>query len=148
MILSKFLQYLTESSTVDKALSNKSKKTGISKTILKKVYNRGLAAWRTGHLPGVTQHQWAMARVNSFATKGKGTWGGSDSDLAKKVNEEIVKSGDKWKVFPKKAKSGKKRKALGTHSTREKALSQLRAIEISKNENVVYSFLDYLKNKL
>jgi hypothetical protein len=70
---------------VDKALSNKSEKTGIAKGILKKVYNRGLAAWRTGHRPGVSQHQWAMARVNSFATKGKGTWGKADKDLAKKV---------------------------------------------------------------
>ena len=70
---------------VDIALKKKAEKTGISKTILKKVYNRGLAAWRTGHRPGVTQHQWAMARVNSFATKGKGTWGKADKDLAKQV---------------------------------------------------------------
>lgn len=74
-------------SEVDKALSNKAEKTGISKGILKKVYNRGLAAWRTGHRPGVSQHQWAMARVNSFATKGKGTWGKADKDLAKKVKQ-------------------------------------------------------------
>ena len=70
---------------VDAALKKKAEKTGISKTILRKVYNRGLAAWRTGHRPGVTQHQWAMARVNSFATKGKGTWGKADKDLAKQV---------------------------------------------------------------
>lgn len=70
---------------VDTALKAKAEKTGISKTILKKVYNRGLAAWRTGHRPGVTQHQWAMARVNSFATKGKGTWGKADKDLAKQA---------------------------------------------------------------
>jgi len=72
---------------VDAALKTKAEKTGISKTILKKVYNRGLAAWKTGHRPGVSQHQWAMARVNSFATKGKGTWGKADKDLAKKVRE-------------------------------------------------------------
>ena len=80
---------------VDKALANKAEKTGISKGILKKVYNRGLAAWRTGHRPGVSQHQWAMARVNSFATKGKGTWGKADKDLAKKVravNEDYDQS--------------------------------------------------------
>jgi outer membrane cobalamin receptor len=28
-------------------------------------YRAGLAAWLTGHRPGVSQHQWAMARVNS-----------------------------------------------------------------------------------
>jgi hypothetical protein len=68
----------------EKALKNKSKETGISYGILKEVYDRGLAAWRTGHRPGVTQHQWAMARVNSFTTKGK-TWSTADKDLAKKV---------------------------------------------------------------
>jgi hypothetical protein len=63
----------------------------------------------------------------------------------KKVNEEIVKSGDKWKVFPKKPASGeKKRKALGTHSTKEKAVAQLRAIEISKNENYLVMFDDWV----
>jgi hypothetical protein len=88
-------------SDVDKALTNKSKKTGISTGILKKVYNRGLAAWRTGHRPGVGQHQWAMARVNSFATKGKGTWGKADKDLAKKVravNEEYDQSTDMYSL--------------------------------------------------
>lgn len=56
--------------SVDKALKNKSEKTGISLTILRQVYNRGLAAWRTGHRPGVHQHQWAMGRVNSFIVGG------------------------------------------------------------------------------
>ena len=53
--------------------------------ILKQVYNRGLAAYKTGHRPGATAPQWAMARVNSFVTKSKGTWGGADKDLAAKV---------------------------------------------------------------
>ena len=68
-----FLEYLVESSNSDTALKNKSEKTGIPKGILKQVYNRGLAAWKTGHRPGVGQHQWAMARVNSFVTGGKTT---------------------------------------------------------------------------
>ena len=53
--------------------------------ILRKVYNRGLAAYKTGHRPGASQHQWAMARVNSFTTKSSGTWGKADKDLAAKV---------------------------------------------------------------
>ena len=53
--------------------------------ILKQVYNRGLAAYKTGHRPGATAPQWAMARVNSFVTKSKGTWGGADKDLQRKV---------------------------------------------------------------
>jgi hypothetical protein len=81
-----FMEQISESQ-VDAALKSKSEKSGISKSILKKVYDRGLAAWRTGHRPGVTQHQWAMARVNSFATKGKGTWGKADKDLAQKVRK-------------------------------------------------------------
>lgn len=85
-------EHILESNS-DKALKDKAEKSGIPKGILKQVYNRGLAAWRTGHRPGVTQHQWAMARVNSFATKGKGTWGKADKDLAAKVRELNEASG-------------------------------------------------------
>ena len=53
--------------------------------ILKKVFDRGVAAWRTGHRPGTTPVQWGLARVNSFATKSPGTWGKADKDLADKV---------------------------------------------------------------
>jgi len=66
-------------------LKNKAEKTGMPLGILKKVYDRGVAAWRTGHRPGTTPQQWGMARVNSFVTKSSGTWGKADSDLAAKV---------------------------------------------------------------
>ena len=66
-------------------LKNKAEKTGISYSILKQVYDRGMAAYKTGHRPGTTSQQWAFARVNSFVTKSKGTWGGADKDLAAKV---------------------------------------------------------------
>ena len=68
-----------------KGLKNKAEKTGMPYSILKKVYDRGMAAWRGGHRPGTTQQQWAFARVNSFVTKSSGTWGGADKDLAKQV---------------------------------------------------------------
>ena len=68
-----------------KAVQNKAKKTGMPYSILKQVYNRGMAAWKGGHRPGATPQQWALARVNSFVTKSSGTWGGADKDLAKKV---------------------------------------------------------------
>ena len=68
-----------------KAVRNKADKTGMPYSILKKVYDRGMAAWKGGHRPGATQQQWALARVNSFVTKSSGTWGGADKDLAKKV---------------------------------------------------------------
>lgn len=67
------------------AIADKAKASGISAATLRKVYNRGMAAWKTGHRPGATQQQWGYARVNSFITKGKGTWGKADKDLAKKV---------------------------------------------------------------
>ena len=68
-----------------KGLKNKSEKSGMPYGILKKVYDRGMAAWRGGHRPGASQQQWAFARVNSFITKSSGTWGGADKDLAAKV---------------------------------------------------------------
>jgi len=62
-------------------LKKKAEKSGISYGTLKKVYDRGMAAWRTGHRPGTTPQQWAFARVNSYITKGKGTYHGADKDL-------------------------------------------------------------------
>jgi len=71
-------------------LAKKAEKSGIPVGILRQVYNRGMAAWKTGHRPGANQQQWAYARVNSFITKGKGTWGGADKDLASRVRKESV----------------------------------------------------------
>jgi len=67
------------------ALRDKADKTNMPYSILKQVYDRGMAAWKGGHRPGAGQHQWALARVNSFVTKSSGTWGGADKDLAAKV---------------------------------------------------------------
>jgi hypothetical protein len=61
------------SSPVHKALKKKSDKTGFPLGILKQVWRKGYAAWKTGHIPGTTPQQWAMARVNSFVTGGKTT---------------------------------------------------------------------------
>lgn len=84
-----------------KGLAAKAAKSGISLSTLKKVYARGIAAWRTGHRPGTTPQQWGMARVNSYITKGK-TYHTADKDLheetKKKDNDvdidELVKSFD------------------------------------------------------
>ena len=67
-----------------KSLPDIAKATGISKGILQEVYDRGMAAWRTGHRPGASQQAWGMARVHSFVMKGK-TWKTADADLARKV---------------------------------------------------------------
>lgn len=59
--------------------------TGIRKSILQKVYNKGLAAWSTGgHRPGASQHAWAMARVQSFVLGGP-TAKGPDKKLAQQA---------------------------------------------------------------
>jgi len=73
-----------------KGLAAKAEKSGMPQSVLRSVYNRGMAAWKTGHRPGTTPQQWAMARVNSFTTKSSGTWGGADKDLAAKVRKEDV----------------------------------------------------------
>ena len=72
----------------DKSLKKKADKSGISVGILKQVFKRGVKAWQTGHRPGTTAVQWGHARVNSFITKGSGTWGKADKDLADKVRGE------------------------------------------------------------
>ena len=74
------------SAKTKKALANKAKEArGKGKKVtaghLGRVYKRGLAAYKTGHRPGTTQHQWAMARVNSVLTGGK----------AAKVDKDIMK---------------------------------------------------------
>ena len=71
-------------------LAAKSKKSGVSLSTLKTVYKRGVAAWNSGHRPGTTPQQWGMARVNSYITKGKGTYHGADKDLREDDVEEAM----------------------------------------------------------
>jgi len=76
---------ITEESALkeaDEALKKKSEKSGISYGTLKKVYNRGMAAWKTGHRPGTTPQQWGYARVNAFIVKKKKGGLNHDKDLA------------------------------------------------------------------
>ena len=72
----------------NEGLKKKAEKSGMPLGILRQVYNRGIAAWKTGHRPGTTPQQWGFARVNSFITKSSGTWGKADADLAAKVRKE------------------------------------------------------------
>lgn len=80
-----FEDFGVQEGNVKAALQKKADKSGMPYAILKKVFDRGVAAWRTGHRPGTTPTQWGLARVNSFATKSPGTWGKADKDLAAKV---------------------------------------------------------------
>ena len=78
----------------ENALRKKSKESGISYGILKKVFDRGMGAYKTNPgsvRPNVTSpQQWAFARVNSFIKGGK-TRTTADADLWKQhsKNEEI-----------------------------------------------------------
>jgi len=124
-------------SNPDKSLNDKSKKSGISVGILKQVFKRGVKAWQTGHRPGTTAVQWGHARVNSFITKGKGTWGKADSDLAAKVRGEAVSPAQQAAIAISKKKSGKYKTEDAVD--RAKELADLKAkhkkeVEDEKNE--------------
>jgi hypothetical protein len=66
------------------SLEQKAAATGVPVRFLRESYNRGLAAWRTGHRPGATQQQWGYARVHSFLLCGK-TARSTDSDLRREA---------------------------------------------------------------
>ncbi len=70
----------------DSSISAKAEKSGISVGTLRKVYNRGVAAWNSGHRPGTTPQQWGHARVNSYINKGK-TYHTADKDLREDVED-------------------------------------------------------------
>jgi hypothetical protein len=108
--MSDYLDTQVESVELDEkieGLVKKSEKSGMSYSILKKVYDRGMAAWKTGHRPGTTPQQWAMARVNSFTTKSAGTWGKADKDLAKQVEQIEEACWDGYKQVGMKKKGDK-----------------------------------------
>ena len=69
-----------------KSLKAKAKATGVPLKYLKTCYNRGMAAWRTGHRPGATEQQWGYARVASLLVCGK---------TAKKPDSDIVRNAKK-----------------------------------------------------
>ena len=74
-----------------KAIAKKAKASGKPASILRKVYKRGLAAYASGHRPGMSQHAWAMARVNSYLRGGP----------ARKVDSDIkegVEHGTQFKM--------------------------------------------------
>jgi hypothetical protein len=68
--------------------------TGVPKDLLQKSFDRGMAAWRTGHRPGATEQQWGYARVASLLLCGK-THYGPDADLVRAARTRSAK-GRKW----------------------------------------------------
>ncbi len=72
---------------IETALKTKAEETGVPIGLIRIIMRRGMAAWKTGHRPGASEQQWGYARVNAFLTKGDGTWGGADKDVAKEVRD-------------------------------------------------------------
>jgi hypothetical protein len=65
-----------------KSLPEKAAASGVPLRFLVESYNRGMAAWRTGHRPGATQQQWGYARVHSLLLCGK-TYHTTDADIVR-----------------------------------------------------------------
>ena len=140
----------------DKSLQKKADKSGMPVGVLKQVYKRGVAAWKGGHRPGTTPEQWGHARVNSFVTKSKGTWGGADQDLAKKVqgkSESIEEAVDIKKALKKvKGLTKKQLEVLSTMNTTQisvvvnqlSSLVMSEAIEEGKLVTDWRSILEYI----
>lgn len=79
-----------------KSLEEKSEASGVPLSYLKESYNRGMAAWRTGHRPGATQEQWGYARVHSLLMCGK-TFHTTDSDIVKEAKSKSTNARKWWK---------------------------------------------------
>ena len=127
------------------ALKSKASKSGHSYGTLKKVYNRGVAAWKTGHRPGTTPQQWGYARVNAFIAKQKsGKKLDHDTDLA---NEYIPERGsDYLRLANVSMKKGDMKKAImyrraaaaaerGDQTTLQAVLQQIKNLAGSGTEH-------------
>lgn len=79
-----------------KSLAAKAAATGVPLTAIKESYNRGMAAWRTGHRPGATQQQWGYARVHSLLLCGK-THYSTDADIVRKTTQKSASAKKWWK---------------------------------------------------
>jgi hypothetical protein len=74
-----------------KSIADRAKVSGVPQDLLQESYDRGMAAWRTGHRPGATQQQWGYARVSSLLTCGK-THYTTDSDLVRNAKQRSRKA--------------------------------------------------------
>ena len=71
--------------SVSSKLQTKAKGSKFTPSQLRKVYNRGLAAYASsGSRKGMSSHQWAMARVYSYIMGGKTRQ--VDKEITKKYN--------------------------------------------------------------
>lgn len=150
--LNEVFEVYLEEKTIE-GLKNKAEKSGISYSILKKVYDRGMGAYKNSHRPGTTPQQWAFARVNSFMSGGK-TQKTTDSDLWAKVKKESVEEGktafkkDKKYVIEKESsveivrrRHRKEREASKKEFDSELDAARLRDTRITNNKNEEFEAL-------
>jgi hypothetical protein len=77
------------------SLQEKAKITGVPHKFLLESYNRGMAAWRTGHRPGASEQAWGHARVASFLVCGK-TYATTDADIAARAKAASASARRWW----------------------------------------------------
>ena len=77
-----------------KSLENRSRVTGVPVKYLQSVFNRGMAAWRTGHRPGMSQQAWSYPRVSSFLLCGKTHYTTNANQVA--LARKSSRSARKW----------------------------------------------------
>ena len=136
-----FGEEVLDEGKMNTAIKNKAEKSGIAYSILKQVFDRGVAAWKTGHRPGTTPPQWGLARVNSFIVGGK-TRTTADADLWKKRNESFEESYDGDSFFEQYGILELNVSAL------EEAEYQGRKVQLNKPmQGDVKKFKVYVKNK-
>lgn len=87
-----------------KSLKDRAKLTGVPLDLIEQSYNRGMAAWRTGHRPGATQQQWGYARVSSMLLLGK-TAVTTDSDLVREAKSRSAKARTWYRSIAKKSQT-------------------------------------------
>jgi len=74
-----------------KTLKAKAAATGVPLGVVRDSYNRGMAAWRTGHRPGASEQQWGYARVHSLLLCGR-TAVTADADLVRRARATSKKA--------------------------------------------------------
>lgn len=83
-----------------KSLESKATATGVPVRFLRECYNRGMAAWRTGHRPGATEQQWGYARVHSLLLRGK-TYHTTDADIVRRAKAASATARQWWATLEK-----------------------------------------------
>jgi len=74
-----------------KSIPDAANVTGVPSSLIQESYNRGVAAWRTGHRPGASKEQWGVARYRSMLLCGK-THYTTDSDLVRNAKKKSAKA--------------------------------------------------------